>query len=106
MHRMSGRRNCHVGSYHHIVTNVNVSVINQDEIEVGIESVADVDVLAVSHVHGGFYPDGRKARQLQRSPPYAIIFRVLSANGDTRRSRGRLSAGFGLEFSSGNLKPQ
>ena len=62
---MSGRRNRHVGSHHHIVTNVNVSVINQDEIEVGIESVADVDVLAVSHVHGRFYPDGVSAAPQQ-----------------------------------------
>jgi hypothetical protein len=73
MHRMTSRRNRDSGSNHHIVPNSDIPIINQHQVEIGVEALPDMDMLSTGHVHGRFYPNGAPAtaqQLLQQIPSF------------------------------------
>ena len=49
---VSGGAECHIGANHDLVADEDLTVIHQHQIEIGVEILADMDMLAVGHVHG------------------------------------------------------
>ena len=51
---MTGGTERHVGADHHLIPNENLSVIHQHQIEIGVETLANVDMIAIGHMHRRF----------------------------------------------------
>ena len=52
IYRVSGGAECHIGANHDLVADEDLTVIHQHQIEIGVEILTDMDMLAVGHVHG------------------------------------------------------
>jgi hypothetical protein len=70
---VSSRRNRDIGSNLHIVPIADIPIINQHQVEIGVEALPDMDMLSIGHVHGRFYPNGAPAtaqQLLQQIPSF------------------------------------
>ena len=51
IYRVSGGAECHIGANHDLVADEDLTVIHQHQIEIGVEILTDMDMLAVGHMN-------------------------------------------------------